>query len=98
RLCREDTGFLTVPAMEQIAAAEDSLAFLRPPAEPGSLGRLDHYEVLGLVGRGGAGVVLKARDTKLQRIIAIKALAPRLVIRAAAAVRPRGAGCRGRAR
>jgi WD40 repeat protein/serine/threonine protein kinase len=84
RLHREDTAFLNVPAMEQLAAAEESLAFLRPPAEPGSLGRLDHYEVLAMVGRGGTGVVLKARDTKLQRIIAIKALAPRLAASAAA--------------
>jgi serine/threonine protein kinase len=75
RYHREDTTFLNVPVLEQLAA-EESLSFLGPPAEPGSLGRLDHYEVLEVVGRGGTGVVLKARDTKLQRIVAIKAFAP----------------------
>src|SRR5262249_6550079 len=74
---READTFLEVPAPEQLAAAERSLAFLGPPREPGALGRLDHYEVLEVVGRGSTGVVLKARDTKLQRVVAIKALAPR---------------------
>jgi serine/threonine protein kinase len=56
-------------------SAEADLSFLAPPSEPGSLGRLDHYEVLEVVGRGGTGLVLRARDTKLERIVAIKVLA-----------------------
>jgi hypothetical protein len=51
------------------------LSFLAPSSEPGALGRLDHYEVLEVVGKGGMGIVLRARDTKLERIVAIKVLA-----------------------
>ncbi len=83
----EADTFLQVPALEQLAAADQSLAFLASPGEVDALGRLDHYEVLEVVGRGGAGVVLRARDTKLQRIVAIKALAPRLLASPAARAR-----------
>jgi hypothetical protein len=50
--------FLEVPAIEQLAAAVPGresaaadLSFLGPPSEPGSLGRLDHYEVPGALCR-----------------------------------------------
>src|SRR6478736_2357879 len=46
------------------AATVDVLAFLAPADKPGVLGKLDHYEVLEVVGKGGMGVVVKAFDPK----------------------------------
>jgi hypothetical protein len=60
------------------AGEEVSLAFLEPSTTPGSLGRLGHHEVLEVLGRGGFGIVVRAFDESLHRMVAIKVLAPQL--------------------
>jgi serine/threonine protein kinase/outer membrane protein assembly factor BamB len=54
------------------------LGFLQTATRPDSLGRLGHYEVLEILGHGGFGIVFRAFDEVLQRVVAIKVLAPRL--------------------
>jgi uncharacterized protein (TIGR03067 family) len=58
--------------------SDDDLAVLTPSDRPGSLGRIGHYEVLEVLGRGGFGTVYRAFDDKLQRVVAVKVLAPQL--------------------
>jgi serine/threonine protein kinase len=54
------------------------LDFLQPSDQPGSIGRLGTYEVSQIVGQGGMGVVVKAFDPTLHRVVAVKVLAPYL--------------------
>ena len=50
---------------------QNDLSFLQPSSKPGSIGLLGHYEVLQVLGQGAFGVVFKAFDEKLHRMVAI---------------------------
>jgi formylglycine-generating enzyme required for sulfatase activity len=66
-------------AGEKKSAEEpDDLHFLQPSTRPDALGRIGHYEVLQVLGRGGFGIVFRAFDDVLQRVVALKVLAPAL--------------------
>src|SRR5207302_5983905 len=67
--------------------AEHILGFLSPTDDPRMLGRFGGYEIAGVVGCGGMGVVMKGLDVALNRYVAIKVLAPHLATSAAARVR-----------
>lgn len=60
---------------------------LAPTDDPRMLGRLDGYEISGVIGAGGMGVVLKGLDRSLDRVVAIKVMAPHLAASGAARTR-----------
>lgn len=68
-------------SLETRLSQEESTAGMRAaiswPAEfPRAGVRLDRYQLLREIGRGGMGVVFAARDVTLDRLVAIKVLAP----------------------
>ncbi len=78
--CAEDTR--GEPLVDDVD--REPLSFLAASDKPGSLGRLGHYEVLEIIGRGGMGIVLRAFDGKLHRVVAIKVMAAQLATNATA--------------
>lgn len=60
------------------------IAWLDPTDDPAMLGRIAGYEIAGVIGVGGMGVVLKGFDRSLNRFVAIKILAPHLATSGAA--------------
>lgn len=61
--------------------------WLDPTDDPKSMGRFGGYEILGVVGLGGMGVVLKGFEPSLNRYVAVKVLSPALATSGAARLR-----------
>ena len=68
-----------------------SLPLLEPCDKPDRIGKLvgkvGEYEIIEVVGSGGMGTVLRAFDTKLSRVVAVKVIAPELAANAEAVKR-----------
>jgi serine/threonine protein kinase len=65
-------------AHDGCGAVEQYRQLLGPTDDPRMLGRIGPYEVVGILGRGGMGVVFKGFDAALNRYVAIKMLLPHL--------------------
>jgi len=74
-----DTDFGSTSNVEMLSKlSAPVVALLTPSDDPAMLGRLGTYEIVGVIGRGGMGIVLKGFDRVLNRNVAVKVLDPAL--------------------
>ena len=64
------------PRAVKMAAGRLEIDFLHPPEQDDEIGRLGGYRVLQVIGVGGMGVVFRAEDPDLERMVALKAMKP----------------------
>ena len=70
--------------IEEHVPQRDDLGFLAPAQGADEIGRLGPYRILGVVGAGGMGIVFRAHDPHLERIVALKVMLPGLAASATA--------------
>ncbi len=80
----EDSSQVIGETGDKTIVSDESLDFLQPSDKPDRLGQLGRYEIIEVLGKGGFGLVLRAFDPKLNRVVAIKVLAPELAMNATA--------------
>src|ERR1051326_1862148 len=66
------------PASANSGVPSSLTDFLAPAQSSDEIGRLGTYRVLEVLGSGGMGVVFRAQDPHLRRVIALKAMLPAL--------------------
>ena len=72
------TFFETSSGPVSSTSASEFGDILSAPIEPDEIGRLGNYRVLSVLGRGGMGVVFRARDPQLNRVVALKVMRPEI--------------------
>src|ERR1700693_5917527 len=77
---REQPDQLTRPASSFVGPIAELVGqrMLSPPSRPGVLAMVDRFEVLRVLGGGGMGVVLQARDPNTGLDVAVKMVRPDL--------------------
>jgi len=78
---RQDTPASVLPVSSFTGPVGELIAqrMLSPPPRPGLLAVVDHFEILRVLGGGGMGIVLLARDSDTGREVAIKLVKSDLV-------------------
>lgn len=71
----------------EIQTSDFAVDFLEPAPGKDSIGKLNNIEIRSIIGHGGNGIVMKGFQEELNRLVAVKVMAPQLAASAAARTR-----------
>jgi serine/threonine protein kinase len=66
----------------EVRPTDFAVDFLEPGREADSIGRINDIEIRSVIGQGGNGIVLKGYQQELNRLVAVKVMAPQLATNA----------------
>ena len=72
---------------QQVISREEMERLLDAPQQPDELGRIGRYRVIEFMAAGGMGLVFKAEDSHLNRLVCIKIMHPALALKSDARLR-----------